>query len=782
MNKPDSKIWLLIAVCFAIVLTTLSLSSIVTSPWQVMPELGADGGKNIFTYLYHVLYDKGIWFSGMNYPYGEHIVYTDGQPILSVPLSYINGHISIGTALSIMWWLISTSYVLSIVFCFKILRKFKVTPIIALSFAGLITLLSPQVLRLSGHYALSFCAVLPMLFYYTLQYHTSRQWKYTVYILLMGCFTTFLHPYFAAVALVWAGCYSVAYLLSIKDGVSNKIKHIIPLLVSVLFVFLLFGTIMRLTDPLKDRPVTPFGILVNCTHIKDIFSSVYSPFWAIVKDHTHFSKISSGGEGYTYPGLAVLIAVFISLAIRIKQWATYQNTPSSTDKNSFQPIWIIMALMALLFGMGAPFIWHLEWLLNYASVLKQFRTLGRFSWIFYYIISMYGAVLIDKWHSRFKTKERPAMAYGLLVIALGIWATEAVGYVNKTYNAVSNGRANFKTFTSQNELNWNQFLAQHDHKKEKFQAILVLPLFATGTEKVWLCSDENISAWSVAMGIKAGVQLHLPLVDIMMSRSSWGQTFNQVKTAGGPYTEKLMLNDIKSDLPFLLLHTDNAPLSPDQEYLLQSSLLLGHYEHCTVYACYPQKIKDNDKKNVDTAIAIATNMQQADTCIHCCGAWFIDHFDNRNYNNTPFGTGAKAYAPNVGEVICNIPITPAYNNQQYEFSCWFQVTVTDYKSPDCILEMLDSNSSVIASAHAPTIESTDNIYNSTTPSLWLRCNAFVRLPAATRYIRCKMLNFAEQPYLAIDELMIRPSSTVIISKSTNGQIMANNHLIKQGTR
>ena len=38
---------------------------------------GGDGSKNYFTYLYHILYEKGWHFTGMNYPWGEHISFTD---------------------------------------------------------------------------------------------------------------------------------------------------------------------------------------------------------------------------------------------------------------------------------------------------------------------------------------------------------------------------------------------------------------------------------------------------------------------------------------------------------------------------------------------------------------------------------------------------------------------------------------------------------------------------------------------------------------------------------
>ena len=51
----------------------------------------ADGLKNYFTGAYFVKHDGfGVWSEGMNYPYGEHVVYTDNQPIISMILKAVD--------------------------------------------------------------------------------------------------------------------------------------------------------------------------------------------------------------------------------------------------------------------------------------------------------------------------------------------------------------------------------------------------------------------------------------------------------------------------------------------------------------------------------------------------------------------------------------------------------------------------------------------------------------------------------------------------------------------
>ena len=46
-----------------------------------------DGLKNYYTAIWYVHHDAGWWFTGMNYPFGEHVVFTDNQPLLSFVLA-----------------------------------------------------------------------------------------------------------------------------------------------------------------------------------------------------------------------------------------------------------------------------------------------------------------------------------------------------------------------------------------------------------------------------------------------------------------------------------------------------------------------------------------------------------------------------------------------------------------------------------------------------------------------------------------------------------------------
>ena len=768
MDKLRSNTWLLLTAIFAVCLTVFTLSYMVTEPWHIIPELGGDGIKNIFTFLYHSMYGKGYWFDGMNYPYGEHIVYTDGQPVLSVLLTCFK-HVTVGEALTVLWLLIGLSYVLSILYIYKILVHFQVAPFAAMLFAGLIGIFTPQIIRLQGHYALSYTCVIPMLFYWTIKYQERMYWRYCVYFFLTGCITAFIHPYYAAMILIWTLSYVAGYFIFTKDGFYQKAKHVLPLLMSVLLVLGVVAVVMKITDPVTDRPVTPFNTLYEtCTRIKQIITSFISPVWQpLLKTHL-YHYISDGGEGYAYIGVVTALTAGICFLIGALKSFRQKRLTIIIESTGFSPIWLFMAFAVLLFSMGVPFIWHMEWLMNYLAIFKQFRSLGRFSWIFYYIISIYTAIVIYRYYAQLVAGRKFFAGYALLILAMGLWGYEASGYIKYARNLSRGGLYNYDMMFSTHEQNWPSFLEAHHFKNNDFQALLLLPFFHIGTEKLWV----GYGNWLITLGSKAALQLHLPIIDVMMSRSSWGEAEKQVKIAAGKYVDKPILHDIKSDKPFLLLRIDGDSLDEDQRYLLEAADYIGHYSQCYVYACYPQRIAANDKKNADSVNRILPFMHQEDTIIANNGTCYIEHYDTKSTTEHLFGRGAATAIPGDSAVIAAIPVASPEDSQLYELSCWLLLSDKDPRGANISVQLINEQGKVDTTADLLTRQSTDNY------GMWFRSSRYFYVHKNIKAIRCMVMNTPNPSYIALDELLLRPAGALVISKAADGSVMVDNHLFK----
>ncbi|MFO0484061.1 MAG: hypothetical protein ACK51A_00195 [Sphingobacteriia bacterium] len=60
-------------------------------PFEPMPfHKGGDGLKNMYAPVYHIDHGKSAFhFDGMLYPYGEHLIFTDGQPLITSSMYYL---------------------------------------------------------------------------------------------------------------------------------------------------------------------------------------------------------------------------------------------------------------------------------------------------------------------------------------------------------------------------------------------------------------------------------------------------------------------------------------------------------------------------------------------------------------------------------------------------------------------------------------------------------------------------------------------------------------------
>ncbi|MES2703481.1 MAG: hypothetical protein V4649_12630 [Bacteroidota bacterium] len=752
-RKPT--LWLLLTIAFAIGVIVFAFSHIVTDPGHAVTELGGDAAKNTFTYVYHSMYGSGYHFDGMNYPYGEHIIYTDGQPLISVLFASL-GHVSANTALATMWLLIGLSYVLAIIFLYKILVHYKAHPLAAMLFAGLITIFSPQVFRLQGHYALAYACLIPMVFYWNILYHERKALRYCVYIFVAGSLMAFLHLYFAAMLLFWAAGYAIGYLsLERRERLAGRIKHVAPVLVAAVCVFMLLSVTIKLTDIVHDRPVTPYANTETNTRAKLLLTSAHSPIWQYALKRSWVPSAANKEEGYVYIGFAVAMTLGIAVLLWLLRKLNISKEPAPAGLANFSPVWFVVAVFVLLLSMGIPFIWHMQWLMDVVPAFKQFRSMGRFSWVFYYIVSVYAALFISRYSEELVRRGKLAVGLAVFIVPFSLWTFEASGYVKYTRGLAEMSRYNYEAMFPAKEQNWQTFLGQHGHKGADFQSLLLLRYFHVGSEKWWV----GDGSWLVSLGVRPAMELRLPIMNVMLSRSSWNETAKQVKIAAGPFADKPVLRELKSNKPFLLLHFEEDSLDEDQKYLLAASEYIGHHVQCDVYACYPERIVANDKAALRKVSDILPHMKGADTCIGCNSGFYTLHLD--------FG-----YQNERKTKIATIPVLPQADSERYEFSIWLLLDKKDYKSPNIVLQLTDSSGRKISGVDAVTKQSVDN------EGMWFRTSAYFYMPSSCRSISCILVDDQLRSYTSIGELLLRPAQATIISKRDN-KVMVNNHWVKK---
>ena len=84
MIKGDKNYSLILNIFITVVFVYIFYSPILISPNHHQFSDKGDAIKNYYTYAYYINNNSdAINFEGLNYPYGEHFLYTDGTPGLS---------------------------------------------------------------------------------------------------------------------------------------------------------------------------------------------------------------------------------------------------------------------------------------------------------------------------------------------------------------------------------------------------------------------------------------------------------------------------------------------------------------------------------------------------------------------------------------------------------------------------------------------------------------------------------------------------------------------------
>ena len=79
----------LLLVTVTLLLLFLLFGNILIEPNSYLFGAGGDGLKSYYVTSYYVKYDQGLKFTGMNYPYGEHVVFSGNQPMTAAVLRWV---------------------------------------------------------------------------------------------------------------------------------------------------------------------------------------------------------------------------------------------------------------------------------------------------------------------------------------------------------------------------------------------------------------------------------------------------------------------------------------------------------------------------------------------------------------------------------------------------------------------------------------------------------------------------------------------------------------------
>lgn len=586
MTKKNAIGLLLLIICTSFLLW-LRYPAIFAQPDQYI-NLYGDGFKNYATVVYHVKHDSTyLWYEGMNYPWGEHLVFADGQPLIANTIKFISQNISdiSDHTVAILNLSMLFSMLLAAIFLYLLFAKLRVVWWYNLLVSSSLVMMARQTEKITGHYGLSHVFVVPLVLYLLYWFEKKPSYLLSLGIGICIFLVAQLHFYFFGISIFLIAFYCLFRLL--KDfSIARIFFYFQHLFLQIILPFGLLQYLLAIGHPVKDRPNTPTGFLDYATRWEGVFTSTKFPFWKWIDENiSGIRQIPT--EGVSYVGmvatvflLVILIrwlVVFISSKARK---TTLLPAMRSADKD-YIPALCFASFALLVLAHAFPFsIPGWEGLLQYAGPYKQFRGVGRFTWAFYFgfnIVVFYTLWWWSKGHylgdnielsSKSKTTRKV-----ILFIALSVMIYEAYHFTTLKKVVTKTRPELAKDFVDQPD-SWLKYV-----NLNRYQAVLPLPYYHIGSENFQVEEKGHMLRHSLVPGLNSGI----PNLGVMMSRTSLSQSLKSLQLALEPYRYPKLLGELKNDKPLLLVE--------DKEYARRWK---GRFDHLRDGATLLQE----DEKNV----------------------------------------------------------------------------------------------------------------------------------------------------------------------------------------
>jgi hypothetical protein len=761
----------ILAGILSLLLLSMAFGDVLIQPNSFITEGGGDGLKNHYTFSSYIKYDKGLHYSRMQYPYGDHIFYPDAQPLVAIPLGWINRNI-----ISIDYYTVGISNMMmlySVGFCgfflFLILKKLKLPDWYSIIFAALIASLSPQIYRFVSHQALGLTICIPMLWYSLLRFEESlhHKWHWGILVGSLPFFLGLFHLYYLPLCAFFTLSYAVIYAVYFSKSLKSHWKKALSIGLMGIIPIVLMQVFIGITVPeLANRIKNPYGFFTYTTRFEGVFLPRLTPFYELIKSYMKLPYVQFEGHGSVgiIGTLALLFLIIRWLRFGIKrQFKRLYLFTSQPLLNRY--LW--SGTLLLLFSMGVPFIWGMQGLLEWMPQLKQFRSLGRFSWAFFYPFTVYSAYYIYLIFKRLQQKQVYPFANGFLVTIILLWLINDYSYLKtvRTYNFNSMKENRF----IEKDLPYLDSLAAINFQKEDYQALLALPFYHIGSEKFSI-KNSNLS---IKEGFYMTYQIGLPMINSMMSRSSIPQSMNIGQLFSDSVITKAILKDLPNDKPLLAVvyeHQDQPTRSYEDyiinngEYLTSSNNFHFYKIPLSVFKPKTANIKSifNKKENLYSKNYKDKTYWLSDTN----QVFWHNHFDKNASEDNYMGTGSK-YTTKGEKLVFFDGGLP--DSVDVNVSVWIKVDYLE-SQPSIKHDVYNSKGESKGSGNIK-ISNSLNFDNG-----WVRVDFKIPFyPKGDTH----QLSVEGRKHMRVDELMIRPYDLDIFYETDNKYFGYNNYRIEK---
>ena len=603
----------LLIVFLVVVFIGIFYHPVLFSPNSYMFCTGEDGLVSYFNFAYH-LQSKGeiINCSSMNYPFGEVVFYIDNAPgvvnILKV-LSPIFPNIA-AYSVGILNYIIFISWLFAALLFFELYRFFNIPKLGALLASVGIVFLSPQIDRIFyGHYSLGFIVFIPWILWLCLRFFEKKRKIAGFTIFFVNLWVLLIHAYFGLIT-VFITCGFALFYFERKQTLKffiQALTFILPLLI--------YFTLSKLCDHHTMREKDTWGYF----YFNSSLLSFFIPRGGFLHEYFHL-PLKSSYEGDAYIGVFACFALSLLLYRFVKEVfakKTIFKTDSLLREKPLKFI-LLIGISGALIAMSFPFWFGLQKFFDLMPFLKQFRSIGRFAWVFYYSITFLAPIIVYNFLNKSNLKKHivSILFYGMLLIPI----SQAFFKHHKlTAYSVLEHNCLYEKYLSEEEKQMLDAIEQ-----DKYQAIIPLPYFHNGSN----CYFKFDNPYTILkLNYIISFYKKIPSFGVRLSRTSLLDTRIIGSLFLPPYCERVIANYIEPEKPILVVVDKTTPLLFYEKELLKQATVFYESEHIALY-------------HLSTSALINTNYEQL-TALHLVKPIYYDGF--ATYKNGVLSIAPKQY-------------------------------------------------------------------------------------------------------------------------------------------
>ncbi|MEY4134737.1 MAG: hypothetical protein RL386_1087 [Bacteroidota bacterium] len=729
-------------------------------PGKVIEPYG-DGFKAYMSTAYHAMYDSSAThFQGMHYPYGDHLVFSDPQPLLANALQLIYpagpglGQVAINWTHALM---LLSILACALLMCSIFLRLGMPAGYAALA-GPMVAFLSPMLARIGFHYGLAQPAAIPAVLYLLLVYQERQRWATSLGIGLTVLFFSLFHFQYFGILFVGLSAYFLTDFLYrprrdrlLRMALHFSLQAILPLLALALWLSAGSGVV--------DRASRPFGFLHYRARIAGTFTAADQPHWQPVLEYFGINALPDI-EARNYIGLVAMLGLLFFLGKLLRRYVArpVRSEEGEGPGQAYLNRLFWAGLLVFIFSTGFPFtLPNLEQLVGYLGPLKQFRALGRFSWFFFFSANI--------------------IALSTFVRASGSkkWVPPAVLLILGAEAFFFLRARDLRLDPVEGQLPEQPLLAQVGIDPGEFQAILPIPYFHIGSDNFWLEPEGFIQQNAMVLALQSG----LPLCAAMMSRTSVGQTFRQLQLVGEPYRTPRILEDYPNRKPLLMLVDKERFRSeaPRWDHFGGSGTgirFIKDLGRMAVFAVPLSHFEANAERQREIVAAELAGLPlfqrgifrlSDSTAVPVTNAW------DATPTPSPYqGKGGFSAAIRQVNTVFDDQLPGQAPGKRYMFSIWMYLDADMRGTTSCTLLEYDPAGRKAIASSTTTAGSAARVFD---PGGWALLEVPFRTNAAGSRVRISFHNPDAAGTLFLDEMLIRPEG-VDVYMQKKGVICKNN--------